>query len=152
MKRNIHFLGDERILVFHSNTNDIRKLCNQYYKSDIVKEIEIEKMAKDYCNFLLNLIDGRPYFRVLISLTLPRKDQDHQTGYSNPNEARKKLNKEIVLLLKNHPQFFFIKNDSVISRDNGTLLDDGYHLNTSGAIKMIELLAQTLDLVVGKDF
>ena len=98
------------------------------------------------------MIDGRPYSRVLISLILPRKDQDQQTGFSNPNEARKKLNKEIVFLLKNNPQIFFIKNDSVISRDNGTLLDDGYHLNPFGAQKFIELLAQTLDLVVGKDF
>ena len=91
LKENIHLLGDEKIILLHSNTNDIKHLCKQYYKSDIVKEIEIEKLAKAYSKFVLDLIHGRPYFKVLISLTLPRKDLGHQTGFSNLNQARKKL-------------------------------------------------------------
>ena len=152
LKENIHLLGDEKIILLHINTNDIQKLCKQYFKSDIVKEIEIEKMAKEYSKFVLNLIHERPYFKVMISLTLPRRDLDHQTGFSNPNQARKKLNKEIIFLLKKHPQIFFIDNDSVISRDNGTLKQDGFHVNFFGAKLMIGLVAQTLDLVLGKDF
>ena len=151
LRENIHLLGDEKIIYLHSNTNDIKILCKQYFKSDVVKEIEIEKLAKAYSKFVLDLIHGRPYFKVLISLTLPRKDQDHQTGFSNPNKARKKLNKELVSLLKHHPQIFLIDNDSVISRDNGTLNEDGCHLNPLGIKLMIGLLTQTLDLVIGKD-
>ena len=98
LRENIHLLGDEKIIYLHSNTNDIKNLSKQYFKSDIVKEIEIEKLAKAYSKFVLDLIYGRPYLKVMISLTLPRKDRDHQTGFSNPNQARKKLNQEIVSL------------------------------------------------------
>ena len=73
LRENIHLLGDEKIIYLHSNTNDIKILCIQYFKSDVVKEIE--KLAKAYSNFVLDFIYGRPYFKVMISLTLPRKDR-----------------------------------------------------------------------------
>ena len=124
LKENIKMVDDEDVMI-HDLTNDARNIFKQYYKSDAKQEIELEKLAKAFCNFAKHFSDKKPSNNVYISLVLPIMGRIHEI---------KILNNVITECLKNHPKIQLIPNNNILSSD---LLSGGFHINLNAVKIMI---------------
>ena len=124
LKENIRMVDDEDVII-HNLTNDVRNIFKQYYKSNAVKHIELEKLAKAFSNFVKHFIDKNPSLNVYISLVLPIVGRIHEI---------KTLNNIITECLKNHPKIHLIPNDNILFSN---FMDDGFHIKPNGVKIMI---------------
>ena len=107
-------------------------MFDQYFKSDVAKEIDIEKLSKAFSNFVLDFTYKMPNIIVYVSLVLPIHDKIYEI---------KLLNDMIIDQLSDHPRINLIKNN-ISSHD---LLSDGIHVDRSGVISMINAWKKSLE-------
>ena len=100
---------DDEDVIIYNLTNDVRNIFKQYYKSNAVKHIELEKLAKAFSNFVKHFSDKRPSLNVYISLVLPILGRIQEI---------KTLNNMIIELLKNYPKIHLIPNDNISSSNS----------------------------------
>ena len=139
LKENIRMVDDEDIII-HNLTNDARNIFKQYYKSHIKQQIELEKLAKVFCNFVKYFSHKKPSLNIYISLVLPIAGRIYEI---------ETLNNVITECLKNHQKIKFIPNNNIMSCN---LLSDGIHINLNAVKIMIsnweDFIEQGIFLVI----
>ena len=129
VKNKLHLIGEEDIVIIHVGTNDIAKICQQYFKSDAVKERDLCDLANKYDAMTTKITYKNPRIQIFISMILNRYDSKDQL---NLVDGRDIVNFEIQAKLKNKPNVSLISNDMA----KKLFLGDKYHLSPPGIEKL----------------
>ena len=130
LKSKIHLIRDQRNVFIHVLTNDISKICQQYYKSDAVKERDLKSLAKKSDTIITDIATEKPNIHVFISMVLSRHDNMDQL---NTADGRDIVNYEITSRFRNKNNVTLISNDM----EQRFFKSDNYHLCSFGFQKIL---------------
>ena len=130
LESKIHLIRDQRNVFIHVLTNDISKICQQYYKSDAVKERDLKSLAKKLDAIITDITTEKPNIHVFISMVLSRHDNMDQL---NTADGRDIVNYEITSRLQNKNNVTLISNDI----EQRFFKSDNYHLCPFGFQKCL---------------
>ena len=133
LKKNMYIIDQEifSIVFIHILTNDIKHICQQKFKSNIQKEIELYAFVHDFNSTIIHTADARPNIEFVVSLCLPRFDDMDKIGMICGRDI---INCAIKNALSHKNNIKLVDNSNFSQMDMG---DDSYHLNPFGFDKLL---------------
>ena len=122
------------LVLLHGLGSDARAIADTK-KSDVDKANDADDVANMFCDIIENkILTSAAHIYVLVSMLLPRIDQQEASGMGNPNNVRKVINVQITQRLYENPRVSLINSDKILDwgeddvRLNQLIKPDGFSL------------------------